>query len=206
MARIRLNLRNLSVTDKVAKGRQIVTAMTSNTGFLNPNPPLAEVTTSLDDLEKAFASVQAARSEVTTRTVNQENAETRLDQMLTQLAGYVESIAGKNDALITSAGLETKSSRSAPTAPTTPQSLSATVGAHDGEINLSWKPVSNARSYVIESNLDPAATSWTHVGIATSANKTISNLTSGKRYWFRVAAVGAVGQSGWSEHATKIVP
>ena len=25
-------------------------------------------------------------------------------------------------------------------------------------------------------------------------------------YWFRIAAIGAVGQSGWSEHATKTVP
>lgn len=95
MARIKLNLRNLSVTEKIAKGRQIVTAMTNNTSFSNPNPPLPEVVTALDELEKAFASVQAARSEVTTRTTTQSNAATKLDQTLTQLAGYVESIAGK---------------------------------------------------------------------------------------------------------------
>jgi hypothetical protein len=28
----------------------------------------------------------------------------------------------------------------------------------------------------------------------------------GHYYWFRVAAFGAGGQSGWSEHATKVVP
>lgn len=207
MARIRLNLRNLSVTEKVAKGRQIVTAMTNNASFSNPSPPLPDVTTALDDLEKAFASVQAARSEVATRTVTQDNAATKLDQSLTQLAGYVESVAGKDDSLITSAGMETKASRSAPTVPTAPQGLSATAGEHEGEISLSWKSITNARSYVIEFSLDPATTtSWTHAGVATAANKTFTNLTSGKRYWFRVAAIGAVGQSGWSEHATKVVP
>jgi len=207
MARIRLNLRNLSLTEKIARGRQIVAAMTNNASFPNPQPPLTDVTTAVDDLEKTFASVQAAKSEVTTRVVTQDNADTKLVQTLTQLAGYVESVAGKNDALITSAGMETKSSRSAPTAPITPQGLSATAGEHDGEIYLSWKPVSNARSYAIECSLDPAtAGSWTHVGIATSSSKVIPNLTTGKRYWFRVAAIGSVGQSGWSEHATKIVP
>ena len=207
MARVKLNLRNLSVTDKIAKGRQIVTAMTNNARFATPNPPLPDVTTALDDLEKAFALVQAARSEVTTKTVTQDNAETKVDQTLTQLAGYVESVAGKDDTVITSAGMETKSSASAPTIPTAPQGVSATAGEHDGEINLTWKPVANARSYIIEFSLDPATpASWTHTGVATAANKTIVNLTSGKRYWFRVAAVGAVGQSGWSEHATKIVP
>jgi hypothetical protein len=171
MARIRLNLRNLTITEKIARSRQIVAAMTNNASFPNPQPPLTDVTTAVDDLEETFASVQAAKSEVTTRVVTQDNADTKLVQTLTQLAGYVESVAGKNDAY------------------------------------LSWKPVSNARSYAIEFSLDPAAAgSWTHVGIATSSSKVIPNLTSGKRYWFRVAAIGSVGQSGWSEHATKIVP
>ncbi len=207
MARIRLNLKKLSVNDKIAKGRQIVTAMTNNASFPNPSPPLTEVTTALDELTQASALVQSARSEVTTRAVTQDNAEAKVDQALTKLAAYVESVAGKDDTLITSVGMETKALASTPTLPSVPQALSANAGQHEGEINLSWKGVPNARSYTIESSLDPAtAASWTHTGIATSASKVIANLTSGKRYWFRVAAVSAGGQSGWSEHATKVVP
>lgn len=207
MPRIRLNLKNLTVTEKIAKGRQIVTAMSNNASFQTPNPPLTEVTTALDELSQAYAMVQAAKSEVTTRVVTQDNAGTKADQVLTQLASYVESVAGRNDTLITSAGMETKASPSSPTLPTVPQALSASAGEHEGEIILVWKAVPNARSYTIESSQDPATvSSWTHVGIATSASKLIANLTSGKRYWFRVAAVSAGGQSGWSEHATKVVP
>ena len=207
MARIRLNLRRLSVTEKLAKGRQIVTAMTNNASFASPIPPLSEIATGLDELEKAFGLVQAARSEVATRSATQDNAEARLEQLLTQLAGYVESVAGKDDTLITSAGMETKAAPSAPAIPPPPDGVGATVGEHDGVIDLFWKRVPNARSYLIESSVDPAAPgSWTHVGIATSASKTVNNLTTGKRYWFRVAAVGAGGQSGWSEHATKVAP
>lgn len=207
MARIRLNLKKLSVTDKIAKGRQIVTAMTNNASFPNPNPSLPDVTAALDGLTQAFAQVQAARSEVTTRVATQDNAEAKVDQALTQLASYVESIAGRDETLISSAGMETKASPSAPTMPSVPQALSANAGEHEGEINLVWKAVLNARSYTIEASIDPATpASWTHAGIATSASKVIANLTSGKRYWFRVAAVGAGGQSGWSEQATKVVP
>ena len=207
MARIRLNLKKLSVTDKIAKGRQIVTAMSSNGSFPNPNPPLTEVTAALDELAQAFALVQSAKSEVSTRVATQDNAVAKVDQALTKLAGYVESVAGRDDTLITSAGMETKASRSSPSLPIVPQALSANAGEHEGEINLAWKAVPNARSYTIESSVDPAAaSSWTHAGIATSASKVIRNLTSGKRYWFRVAAVSAGGQSGWSEHAKKVVP
>lgn len=207
MSRVRLNLKSLTVTEKVAKGRQIVTAMTDNASFPNPNPPLPDMTAALDELSQAYALVQAAKSEVSTRVVSQDNAGTKVDQLLTKLASYVESIAGKDDTLITSAGMETKASPSAPTLPSVPQALSASAGEHDGEISLAWKAVQNSRSYTIEASQDPATpTSWTHVGIATSASKLITNLTSGKRYWFRVAAVSAGGQSGWSEPATKVVP
>ena len=87
MARIRLNLKNLTIPEKIAKGRQIVTAMTNHTSFANPTPALADVTARLDQLEKAFGSVQAAKSEVSTRVVTQDNATTEVDQILTQLAG-----------------------------------------------------------------------------------------------------------------------
>ena len=207
MARIRLNLKNLSVTEKIAKGRHIVAGMTNKGTFPTPSPSLAEVTADLDELANTFATVQAAKSEVTTRVVSQDNAETKVDQALTKLAAYVESVAGKDDGIITRAGMELKASRSAPAVPIAPAALSATPGDRDGEINLSWKSVPNARSYTIEASTDPATpTSWTHIGIATSSSKLITNLKAGTRYWFRVAAVGVMGQSGWSEHATKTVP
>ena len=207
MARIRLKLKELSLTEKIAKGRHIVSSMANNANFPNPTPPLTEVTTALDEFAQAFALVQAAKSDLTTRVVTQDNAAAKVDQALTKLAGYVESVAGTDDTLITAAGMDTKAARSAPTVPSAPQSLSANAGEHEGEINLFWKAVPNARSYTIEASQDPAtAGSWTHVGIATSASKVITNLTSGKRYWFRVAVVSAGGESGWSEHATKVVP
>jgi|SRR5690349_3330910 len=207
MPRIRLNLKNLTIPEKLAKGRQIVSAMTNNPSFPTPTPALPDVAARLDQLEKSFDSVQSAKSEVSTRVATQDNAETEVDQILTQLGGYVESVAGRDDTLITSAGMETKASRSAPTIPVEPESLGALAGTHEGVILLSWKPVPNAKSYTIESSTDPATpSSWTHVAIATSAAKAISNLKSGTRYWFRVAAVGAGGESGWSEHATKVAP
>lgn len=58
MARIRLNLKNLSITDKIAKARQIVTAMSNNVSFPNPSPPLSEVTAAADEVTQAYSQVQ----------------------------------------------------------------------------------------------------------------------------------------------------
>ena len=44
------------------------------------------------------------------------------------------------------------------------------------------------------------------VRYCTKATFTASGLTSGTRYWFRVASVNNNGQSGWSDPATKIAP
>jgi len=92
MAGIKLNLRNLSVTDKIAEGRQIVTAITNNERFTNPNPPLSDVATAIDDLEQAFALVQPARSQVTTKPLVRTAPEAKLDQTLTHSVSALEFV------------------------------------------------------------------------------------------------------------------
>jgi len=73
----------------------------------HPNPPLSDVTTALDDLEKAFALVQAARSEVTTKTVSQDNAEAKLDQTLVPTAPQgLSATAGEHESNLSDAGQE----------------------------------------------------------------------------------------------------
>ena len=207
MPRIKLNLRTLSVPDKVAKGRQIVSAMTNNANFSNPHPALSDVTASLATLEQTHTSLQTAKASVKAKATALDDAEAKASEILTQLAAYVESIAGSDETIITSAGLETKIPRSAPSVLSPPHGLSTTVSDHDKEIDLTWKKVANAKSYTIQFSPDPPTPeSWAHATITTASFATIDNLTSGKRYWFRVAAVGAMGQSGWSEPATKIAP
>lgn len=177
MGRIRLNLGRLAIIDKLAKGRHIVSKLTNNASFPEPHPPLAEVTATLNEVEAAFGQLKSAKSEVTTRARALDATERKLDEILTRLGSYVESVAGKDDTLITSAGMEVKGSRSTATMPEAPQALAAAAGEHDGEIVLSWKPVPNAYSYTIESSLDPATTtSWTQIAIATSATKVIGIL------------------------------
>jgi hypothetical protein len=200
-------MKQLAVPDKVARGRQIVTAMTNNEYFSNPHPPLSAVAASLSTLEQAHTSLQAVKADVKAKVSAEDDAEAKVDQIMAQLAAYVESIAGTDEKVITSAGLETKVARSAPSFLSPPHGLSATAGDHDGVIELSWKKVANTKTYTVQFSPDPPTPeSWAHAAVATICSKTIESLTSGKRYWFRVAAVGTMGQSGWSEPATKIAP
>lgn len=208
MGRIKLNLHNLSIPEKIARGQQLVTALTNNTNFPTPHPPLGQVTTAIGDLETAANAAHAARQEAKARTATQNAREEALDLILTQLVAHVESVAGDDEELIMSAGLDLRGP-SAPAAATSgpPPSLTATAGDHDGEIDLSWDTVRSARSYVVQRSPDPPnETSWVHATVSTRSATTIQGLTSGTRYWFRVAAVTTSGQTAWSNPAVKVAP
>ena len=208
MPKVKLNISRLSISDKIAKCRQIITRMTGNTNFPTPNPPLTMVTTALNELEGATNDAQSARQEAKAKTAIQNDKDASVDGLMTQLAGYVESVAGGDEAIIRSAGMDTKAPPSQPSdVPAPPANLSATSGDRDGEIDLAWEAVAGAKSYVIEQSVDPnSANGWGHAGVSARSSQTVAQLTSGTRYWFRVAAINAVGQSGWSDPTVKIAP
>jgi len=207
MAQIKLNFSRISVRDKVTLVRQIIAAMEGNPHFPTPQPPLAALTTGADGLEQAEAEVQAVRQEGKTKTTIRNGKEDELDRLVAQAVGYVTMVSGGDEAIIQSAGMDVRAAPGVSVAPSQPQGLVATAGDHDGTMDLSWDPVLEAASYVIETSADPpTATTWQHQGISTRSSFTVQGLTSGARLWFRVAAVNASGQSPWSDPSTKTVP
>jgi hypothetical protein len=208
MAKIKLELSRLTVDEKTAKTRQITAAMNANPNFPTPVPALSALITAANELEAAAREATAARQTAKTKTTAQNNKEDAIDRLLTQEAGYVEAAAGGDEEKILSAGMDTKAAPSATTSvPDQPQGLTPTEGDNAGEIDAAWDRVPGARSYVIEISPDPiTATSWKHTGASPKSSYTLSGLTSGTRYWIRVAAVGTNGQGPWSGPATKIAP
>src|SRR5947207_1322940 len=149
MPKVKLNISRLSISDKIAKCRQMIAAMTGNPKFPTPNPPLTTVTTALNDLEGATNDAQSGRQEAKAKTAIQNDKDDTVDGLMSQLAGYVESVAGGDEAIIRSAGMDTKAPPSQPSdIPPAPANLSATAGDRDGEIDLAWEAVTGAKSYV----------------------------------------------------------
>lgn len=207
MPKAKLNLKSLSALEKAAKARQMVSSLTGNASFTTPHPTLAQVTAGADDLEAAYMDAQTARQAAQTETSILHDKEEALEALVRQLTAYIESVSGDDESLIRSAGLDVRSAVSSIIQPTPPTSLTATDGDREGEIDLHWDKVKGAKSYVIERSSDPpTTTSWTHTTVVLKSSATVMGLTSGTRYWFRVAAVLSAGQSGWSDPATKIAP
>jgi hypothetical protein len=208
MSKLKLNLRKLSVPEKVARGREIIADMTGNTNFPSPQPALATAKTVTDDLETAQQEQQIAKHAAAAKTAERNDKEDIFDRTFNQLAAHVESVAGDDEQKIRSAGMDTR----APAGPSggtldAPGSMNVTGGDADGEIDLSWEPVDGAKTYQIEQSPDPiTATSWKSASATTKSKATVGGLISGTRYWFRVAAVGTGGQGAWSNPVSKIAP
>ena len=73
-----------------------------------------------------------------------------------------------------------------------------TDGDSAGEGDLNWQPVRNSKNFIVEMSPDPVtATSWVQAGLPTKSKFTVTGLTSGVKYWFRVATVGTQGPGPW---------
>jgi hypothetical protein len=207
MAKVKLDLKSLSIPEKVEKIRQIVKALTGNSNFPTPQPALATLTALANDLEVAYNDAQASKQATTAKISLMHTKEDAAEQGVRQATFYVESVAGDDEDKILSAGLSLRSAATQITQASAPTALAATEGDHERELDLSHNPVKGAKSYEYQQSPDPpTATSWVHAAISAKSSATISGLTSGTRYWFRVRAITSGGATGWSDPATKIAP
>jgi hypothetical protein len=205
MPKVKLNFTKLSIAEKLSRAQQIVASLTGNPNFPAPQPTLAQLN---DALQAASITAQKARQEAKTATSEQESKEETLNQLITQLGGHVESVSGGDETKILSAGLDVRATGSPGSdPPSLPKAVALTEGDHSNELDAGWDSVTGARSYVVQLSADPPTpTSWQPGTVVARSHATLSGLQSGTRYWVRVAAVNANGQSGWSDPATKIAP
>lgn len=207
MPKIKLDLKSLSIPEKIDLARQIVKAMTGNPNFPTPTPTLASVTAASDALHTAHEEALAARQESKNKTAVQSQCDADLEDELSRLSNYVASVSGGDEVLITEAGMSIESPASSSGEVGVTTSLNFRAGDSDGELSLKWEAVERAGSYVVQRSLSaPPAAEWMHEATTLKTQHTVKGLTSGTRYWFRVAAVGPNGQGGWSGPATKIAP
>lgn len=207
MAKVKLNLSTLTTTEKVQLARTIVTAMTGNATYATPVPSLASLTADADDLETKDNDREVKSLAAQAATSLLHDAEAALDKRLAQMGNYVEVASDGDEAQILSAGMSVRAPRTPVGSLPAVQSLAATSGDQPGECDLIWQPILKAKNYVVEKSPDPITpTSWQQVGFSSKSRFTVTGLTSGTKYWFRVAALGTGDPGPWSDPATAMSP
>jgi hypothetical protein len=207
MAKVKLDLRNKTPLQKVQFLRLIVTKMTGNASFPQPEPPLADLTAIADKLESDFNKREASDQATQQLTAVLNATEAEADSLLNAEGSHVDSKSKGDETQILSTGMSVRGDAQPAGDLPAPGNFSVTEGDHDATLDDTWDRVVGAKSYIIQLSPDPITpTSFVYCGTSTKSSYTATGLESGKKYWQRVAAVGAAGQSPWSDPAVKIAP
>ena len=195
MKTVRLGMSKLTVPDKIQKAKSIVLHMAGNPNFRDPNPTLEQVAASIADLEKAYEdSIDGGRS----KRIKLRYCDSQFCERMLALAGYVQSVSDGEETIINSSGFDVRrATRSQTFQATNPSNVRGKSTTLPGEVIFRWKGAKGARIYVTEISRD--GTVWSSCGMSTKVKLVVSGLEVGTKMMFRVAALSAAGQSGWSD-------
>lgn len=198
-----LDFLKFPVAEKIVFYRNVITAMTGNASFASPDVPLTELTTVLTTLEQAEDEAgDGARTSIARRNQAEEVA----DIAFRKQAMYVDRIADGDSAVILSSGFHLSKQ---PEPAQRPQ-FEVEAGGNSGEIILTRKAQPGAKSYVWQYCIGSLPVNgdgnWIFAGASTQSKYVISNLESGSKCWFRVAAVTIGGMAPWVDPVMKVVP
>jgi hypothetical protein len=197
--KIQLSFASYTDADFLQKSQYIVTSMTNNPSFPSPIPTLADV----QEATGAYAEALNAAASLGRVAVAEKNAaRATLEGLLAQLGMYVMFVANGDEAILATSGY-TLAKIPQPRKLENPGNVTLTDGISAGELN-SFVPKGNATSFIhqITDATPTEATNWSNFPASTS-QYTFTNLTPGKQYWVRVAAIGNRKQIAYSNVATQ---
>jgi hypothetical protein len=193
------------LTDKELDNRaaQIITALTGNTSFPTPAPTLAVIQTKLTAYQAALAMPEGvARTQAVKATRDD------LSTALEQLARNLELTPNVTDTQLATTGFDLrKPAAQTADVPPAPANLRLKPTGVSGEVQFQFDPSARAKTYELQTSLDPNSGNWTQNGMfSSSRGVVVGGFTRGKDVWGRVRAVGPNNTvSGWSDPATVMV-
>ena len=211
MAKVKLELDGKNPQEVLAASTAHMAAMATPEGqalFPNPEPSDAEY----QALHAALAAGINLLTSLEGQVIAARNA---LPGLVEDLKGgmegravYVEQSTDGSPAKIPVSGFAVAGTPGVPIGPLPrPENMKAVMNAHPGTVRTSGEPVRGAQLYVVECRLhDEPGQAWQQAKLSTKTRNDIPGLISGKNYAFRMAAVGAAGQSPWSDEAVCMAP
>ena len=188
------------IKEVITFGQNVLTAMTNNPSFPNPNPPLAKFQADLSALSAAEgAAVNRAKGAVETRNAKFAVVRTDLENLKTYVQSVADTVSPSSaEALIETAGMTVRK-----VALHDKPVLAAKQGSFSGSVNLAAKAVAKSATYFWQYSADDKT--WTSLPMTTKAKTGLSGLTSGTTYYFRFQTFSRAGLSDWSQVVSFLV-
>lgn len=208
MNRIKLELKIKTILQKLALGNSHKAAMAGNTNYPTATrvPTDAQFETAQTELQAAEDEATLLESQWKAANAKRDEKEAIWDTIMTARANNCEAVTPNDAAKLATTGLPLRSDPTAVGDMPAPSNLRATMGDKVGEIDLAWDAIYGASSYIVECREYSPSTGWSQVKLLRQSRHTVTGLTSGKTYAFRVSALGPKGEGPWSDEAVKMAP
>ena len=179
------------------KANYIVERMLGNPMYPAPTPTIEVLKDTVAGYEYALANTETKSKE---SIVLKNNSRKELENMLRQIAMYVQLVSKGDAILIMGAGFDTYKTPMPIGILEKPKSLTVRHGKNSGSVELISSVVPNARFYIFEYTLCPVTDEsiWMS-NVSTKRNLLIEGLESRREYVFRVAGGASVATRAWSD-------
>lgn len=190
--------------DITTKSERVIEQMEENKEIF-PGPPAA-----LEKLKKLLPEFRQARVNAQSRDKHLVSLKNDLKaivlDLLQELIDYVTVTCKGNRTLMLSSGFDVNNENgSGNKQPPSIEKLEVELEL-PGEVTIRVRNVTNAIAFVHQYTTEPPGlhTIWVSEG-SSQGSYTFKGLTSEKRYWFRVVAIGYYGQRGYSPIVSRII-
>ncbi|MEQ1751656.1 MAG: fibronectin type III domain-containing protein [Prosthecobacter sp.] len=206
MNQFKLELQKKTVLQKLAMGVTHIAAMLANAFYPQATrvPTDAQFQAAQDDLQAANDDANLQEGKWKAANALRDEKQAIWDTIITARASNCEAVTPNDLAKLSTVGLPLKGAPTPIGDMPAPANLRATMGDDAGEIDLQWDAIYGAVSYVIECREYNPATGWSQIKLIKQSKFTVTGLTSGKTYAFRVRALGPKGEGPWSDEAVKM--
>lgn len=199
MKRIKVDFSHFKSLELAEKASFVIESMTGNVNFTTPSPTLAAMLTETNGL---FTAITKAEQGTRAQKKDRDDKTIALAVSLTQLAGYVTSVAGSNETAMLSSGFDLERAKT-PIGPLGQvENVRIRTTGVTGEVDIRCKKLRGAYVYEVQMTLTPdVEASWLPAATVTKARVLKIGLPSLKVHYFRIAGIGTSGQGPWSEVA-----
>lgn len=197
-----VNYAELRDAELLAFGRSIYPAMNGNVNFPNPLPEMPEFLLALDAYDDALTAAKTGNhNAVAIKTAGKLNIVT----MLRNIATYVNSVCNGNPVMLASSGFKLAKDRE-PVYIGQPIITAVLQGLNAGSMMIKVQTDKGTISLLYQAAPDPINEQTEWVTVADTRGKfEFTGLEEGKKYWFRVAAIGSNGQTVYSTEVAQFV-
>ncbi|HOZ41028.1 MAG TPA: hypothetical protein PLL25_09505 [Flavobacteriales bacterium] len=198
MSKAKAGLRGLNATDKQRRAAIILGCMSGNPHFPNPSPSMAEFGAALAELREAnIAALDRGRTAILRRNA----ADRTISQMITRLAGYVNSICAGDLVKIASAGFQFTKAPKPISSLQAPKYARVRSTPYPSRLVVKWERVPGALIYQVEAEVTTAdgGKEWQRIALTSRPKIEVDGHPSDQFHTFRICAVGTKTQSPYAE-------